>query len=86
MTVAGDAGGPVGSAAVTVELWAAGSGAMTEAGGDSEEGVPELDIVWVCVCVYGGGGDERERMSARKCVYERSGGRLMERDGEWLGE
>lgn len=40
MTVAGDAGGPVGSAAAVrvVASW-------TEGGGDSDEGVPELDIV-----------------------------------------
>jgi hypothetical protein len=46
MTVAGDAGGPVGSAAVAAAA-AVGSCAMAVGGGDSDEGVPELDIVCV---------------------------------------
>lgn len=48
ITVAGDAGGPVGS--VVVEL-RAGSCARAVGGGDSDEGVPELDIIYICVCL-----------------------------------
>jgi len=52
MTVDGDAGGPVGSTgadAVGV-VAAAASGTNTDAGGDSEDGVPELDIPgYICV-------------------------------------
>lgn len=48
MTVAGDAGGPVGS--VVVGLGAGSCGAV--GGGDSDEGVPELDIVRRYVCVF----------------------------------
>lgn len=47
MTVAGDAGGPVGSAAVVAA--AVGSCPMAKGGGDSDEGVPELDIICVKV-------------------------------------
>ena len=44
MTVEGDAGGPVGSTgAVGVTVVAEAS--ITDGGGDSEDGVPELDIL-----------------------------------------
>lgn len=46
MTVEGDAGGPVGSAGVVVGVVVVtASGTSTDAGGDSDDGVPELDIV-----------------------------------------
>lgn len=70
MTVAGDAGGPDGSVVVELRV---GSCAMAVGGGDSDEGVPELDIVCMCVFVKMCGvsaGEEMRVGFVRSCVKE----------------